>query len=305
MNVSRHCRASWLIAIALTLLPSGLVRATDIQTAAGVVPVAERPGKIAVFDIAAVDTLDSIGVEIAGLPSNLYLPELQALARKADPVGTIFEPDLEALSALQPDLIILGGRSSPKRAAAEQVAPTIDMTMDGDDLLDQAKGRLAAYGALFGKQAEAGKVEAELDAAVARAKAAVAGKGRALIIMTNGPKVTAYGMGSRFGWLHRSLDLTPAVADVDAAIHGEAVSFEFIRAANPDWLLVIDRAAAIGSQDQNARATLDNALVAKTTAWAKSQVIYLPAGDFYIAAGGTRSMIRVFDAITQGFTKAP
>ncbi len=123
--------------------------------------------------------------------------------------------------------------------------------------------------------------------------------------MTNGPKVTAYGMGSRFGWLHRSLDLTPAVADVDAAIHGEAVSFEFIRAANPDWLLVIDRAAAIGSQDQNARATLDNALVAKTTAWAKSQVIYLPPGDFYIAAGGTRSMIRVFDAITQGFTKGP
>ena len=68
---------------------------------------------------------------------------------------------------------------------------------------------------------------------------------------------------------------------------------------------MIDRAAAIGSQDQNARATLDNALVAKTTAWAKGQVIYLPAGDFYIAAGGTRSMIRVFDAITQGFTKAP
>jgi iron complex transport system substrate-binding protein len=289
-----------LLAIALT----GASNAADIATARGSVPIKANPAKIAVFDIAAIDTLDSLGIKIAGLPSNLYLPELAHLKDSSAVVGDIFEPNLEALSELAPDLIIVGGRSSTQIEAAAQVAPTIDMTMDGDDLLQQAKTRLTAYGALFGKQTEAETETKALDAVVEKAKAAVVGKGKALIVMTNGPKVTAYGPGSRFGWVHSALDLPAAVPDVEAATHGEAVSFEFIRNANPDWLLVLDRAAAIGSEDQNAKATLDNELVAETAAWKKGQVIYLPAGDFYIAAGGVKAMSRVFTAITDAYSKA-
>ncbi|WP_428423437.1 siderophore ABC transporter substrate-binding protein [Pararhizobium sp.] len=292
------------VAAFLSLAFMGTVGAADIDTAKGPVTIAVTPAKIAVFDIAAIDTLDSLGIEIAGLPSNLYLPELAHLKDGSAVVGDIFEPNLEALSELQPDLIILGGRSSTQVDAASQVAPTIDMTMDGDDLLQQAKTRLTTYGTLFGKRAEADTVAKALDAVVAKAQAAVAGKGKALIIMTNGPKVTAYGPGSRFGWVHSALDLPPAVPDVQAATHGEAVSFEFIANANPDWLLVLDRAAAIGSEDQNAKATLDNELVASTTAWKKGQVIYLPDGDFYIAAGGIQAMSRVFTAITDAYAKA-
>lgn len=289
-----------LLAIALT----GASNAADIATARGPVPIKANPAKIAVFDIAAIDTLDSLGIKIAGLPSNLYLPELAHLKDGSAVVGDIFEPNLEALSELAPDLIIVGGRSSTQIEAAAQVAPTIDMTMDGDDLLQQAKTRLTAYGALFGKQTEAETEAKALDTVVEKARAAVAGKGKALIVMTNGPKVTAYGPGSRFGWVHSALDLPAAVPDVEAATHGEAVSFEFIRNANPDWLLVLDRAAAIGSEDQNAKATLDNELVAETAAWKKDQVIYLPAGDFYIAAGGVKAMSRVFTAITDAYSKA-
>lgn len=275
--------------------------AADIDTAKGPVTIDATPAKIAVFDIAAIDTLASLGVKIDGLPSNLYLPELAHLKDGSAVVGDIFEPNLEALSELEPDLIILGGRSSTQVEAASQVAPAIDMTISGDDLLSQAKTRLAAYGALFNKQAEAAAQAKALDAVVDRARTAVAGKGKALIVMTNGPKITAYGPGSRFGWVHSALGLPPAVPDVEAATHGEAVSFEFIANANPDWLLVLDRAAAIGSEDQNAKATLDNELVANTTAWKKGQVIYLPAGDFYIAAGGVQAMSRVFAAITEAY----
>lgn len=292
------------LAITLALSLVGAVQAAEIQTATGPVRIDATPAKVAVFDIAAIDTLDSLGVKMAGLPSNLYLPELGHLKDGSAVVGDIFEPNLEALSELQPDLIILGGRSSPQVEATSQVAPTIDMTMDGDDLYLQAKTRLASYGALFGKQAEAEATAKALDAIVEKTKAVVAGKGKALIVMTNGPKVTAYGPGSRFGWVHATLDLPPAVPDVEAATHGEAISFEFIAKANPDWLLVLDRAAAIGSEDQNAKATLDNELVAGTTAWTKGQVIYLPAGDFYIAAGGVQAMKRVFAAITDAYSKA-
>ncbi|MGK9052816.1 siderophore ABC transporter substrate-binding protein [Neorhizobium petrolearium] len=277
------------------------VDAAEISTAKGPVTIAETPETVAVFDIAALDTLDRLGVKPAGVPEKLFVSQLEDLKQGAEIVGDLFEPDLEALSALGPDLIIVGGRSSTKAEAAAQVAQTIDMTMNGDDLIAQAKERLATYGALFGKEDEAARAAGELDAQVQAAKAAVAGKGKALIVMTNGPKVTAYGPGSRFGWVHTALDLPPAVPDVEAANHGEAVSFEFIRNANPDWLLVLDRASAIGSGEQGAKATLDNELVAQTTAWKKGQVVYLPAAEFYIAAGGVQSLQRVMATVAEAF----
>ena len=279
--------------------------AAEIETSKGAVKIDVAPKTIAVYDIAAIDTLDKLGVTIGGLPSKLYVPQFSPLLEKAAVVGDIFEPDLEALSALSPDLIIVGGRSSPKFEAVSKVAPAIDMTMDGDDLLLQAKQRLSSYGTLFAKTDEANAAAAELDGAVEKAKQAISGKGKALIVMTNGPKISAYGPGSRFGWVHKTLDLPAAVEDVTAATHGEAVSFEFIRQANPDWLLVLDRAAAIGADGQNARATLDNELVAETVAWKKGQVIYLPAADFYIAAGGVQSTQRVLETITAAFAAAP
>ena len=292
-------------ALSLPVLALFLVQAfaAEIETAAGPVDIDKVPQTLAVFDIAAVDTLDSLGVKIAGLPENLYVPELARLKDDTEVVGTIFEPDMEALSALAPDLIILGGRSSPQLAATSRIAQSVDMTMDGDDLFAQAKQRLAAYGALVDKQAEAAALAAELDALLVSTREAVQGKGKALILMTSGPKVTAYGKGSRFGWVHAALDLPPAVEDVEAATHGEAISFEFVRDANPDWLIVLDRAAAIGSGEQNAMATLDNELVAETTAWRKKQIIHVPAADFYIAAGGVQSMQRVLETIRDAFSQ--
>jgi len=81
------------------------------------------------------------------------------------------------------------------------------------------------------------------------------------------------------------------------ANHGEAVSFEFIRDANPDILLVIDRMAAIGQEGEGAQATLDNALVHETTAWKTGQVVFLSSAPIYIAGGGIQSMNLTLDEI--------
>ena len=292
------------LALAAILLSALSANAMDVATARGPVSVEATPGTIAVFDVAAIDTLARLGIHPAGVPEKLYVPELEPMKEGATAIGTLFEPDLEALSALAPDLIIVGARSAAKMDMVAKVAQTLDMTIDGEDLFGKTKERLATYGALFGKKAEADAIAGELDARLAAARAAVAGKGKALIVMTNGPKVSAYGPGSRFGWVHAALDLPPAIEKIDAATHGEAVSFEFIREANPDWLLVLDRAAAVGSNEQSARVTLDNELVAETTAWKKGQVVYLPAPDFYIAAGGVQSLERVLATVTEAFSAA-
>jgi iron complex transport system substrate-binding protein len=238
------------------------------------------------------------------VPISLYMPYLADLAGTAEPVGDIFEPDFEAVAALAPDLIVVGGRSSTQYDALAAIAPSIDMTISGErSLTAEALARLEAYGALFGASETAAGLAAELDAKLEAARAAVAGEGDALIVMTNGPKVSAYGPGSRFGWLHSELGLGASIPDVEAATHGEAISFEFIHEVNPDWLVVVDRSAAIGEEAAGARETLDNPLVAETDAWKNDQVVFLDAASIYIADGGYRSLTGLFDQVVDAFGK--
>lgn len=288
---------------ALALPAPASAETIEIQTAQGMVRVQAKPSRVAVFDMAALDTLNLLGVRAAGIPDRVFLPELKSAAAGGEVVGTLFEPNLEALSALDPDLIILGGRSSPKAKFTSRIAPTIDMTIDGQELVRDAEARLQAYGRLFGREQTAEQERQKFNAAIVAARDAAKGKGRALIVMTNGPKISAFGLGSRFGWIHSTLQIEPAVTTMAPSIHGEAVSFEFVRKADPDWLIVVDRAMAIGAGDNQARATLDNELVRDTKAWKSGRVIYLPSADLYIAGGGIQAMTRVLAALTRGFSE--
>jgi iron complex transport system substrate-binding protein len=145
---------------------------------------------------------------------------------------------------------------------------------------------------------------ADLDTEVEATKAAVDGKGTALILLTNGGKISAYGAGGRFGWLHKDLGLPEVIEGLEDTPHGESVSFEFIRETDPDWILVLDRVAAIGGEGESARATLDNALVAETQAAKNDQIVYLNAGDVYIAGGGIQSTMNTLALIKDAFGPA-
>ncbi|UWQ81666.1 siderophore ABC transporter substrate-binding protein (plasmid) [Leisingera sp. S132] len=278
-------------------------QAVAVETARGRVELPEIPERIVVLDVAAADTLGALGVQPVGLPAEMFVSYLDDLKEHAESAGTLFEPDFEAIAMLAPDLIVAGGRSSAQVEPLAEIAPAVDMTIWGSDLAEQAVIRLRSYGQLTGREDRAAELEAAFAANLAAAKAAVAGRGDALIVMTNGPRVSAYGAGSRFGWLHQALELPEAVPDLDAQTHGEAVSFEFIAAADPDWLIVVDRAVALGQGNQAAAVTLDNALVAGTKAWAQGQVIYLNAANIYVAGGGIQSMSATLEEIQAGFAK--
>jgi len=272
-----------------------------IATATGDIVLPAAPANIAVLDIAAIDTLAALGVAPQGVPDNLYVPYLADLAGQATVVGTLFEPDLEALAALAPDLIIAGGRSSTQVEPLSQVATTIDMTI-WEDVVGQGRDRIAAYGILFGKAEKAAELTAALDAKLAEVAAAASGKGKALIVQTNGPKISAYGKGSRFGWIHTAIGLLEAYDNLNPATHGDSISFEFIAETNPDWLIVVDRAAAIG-EPASATDTLNNPLVAGTTAGQKGQIVYLSSTPIYIAGGGYTSMMTTLDELLAAFDK--
>ncbi|MBU2936085.1 MULTISPECIES: siderophore ABC transporter substrate-binding protein [Pacificibacter] len=270
-----------------------------IQTAQGEMTTASNPSNVVALDIAAIDTLSALGVSLAGVPDKVYVDYLGDL--NAATVGTLFEPNMEAIANLTPDLIIAGGRSAAKVQPLSKIAPTLDMTI-GEDTIADARVNIATYGALFGKQDEAAELKASLEVQLDTAKSAATGKGKALILMTNGPKVSAYGRGSRFGWIHTALDLPEAFENLNPEVHGDAVSFEFIAEVNPDWLIVVDRSVAIG-EAASAHTTLDNPLVAGTTAAQKDQIIYLSAAPLYIAGGGYTSLSTTLAELTTAFSK--
>jgi iron complex transport system substrate-binding protein len=289
-----------ILAAPLALLPlAALAGDVTIPTARGDVTLPAAPAAVVALDIAAIDTLAALGVMPVGVPDRLYVDYLGDVAARARVVGTLFEPNLETLANMAPDLIVAGGRSSTRIEALSQVATTIDMTI-WDDVVGQARARIAAYGALFGKADKAAELTAALDARLAETVAAAAGKGKALIVQTSGPKVSAYGKGSRFGWIHTALKLPEAHENLNPETHGDAISFEFIAEVNPDWIIVVDRAAAIG-EPGTAAATLDNPLVAGTTAGRNGQIVMLSPTPVYIAGGGYTSLMGTLGELLAAF----
>ena len=218
-----------------------------VTHAQGETTVPVNPQKVVTFDMASLDTLDALGVQVAGLPKGNvpeYLSEYSA--DTYTDVGTLFEPDYEAVNALQPDLIIVANRSAEALPELAKIAPTIDVTLDWTDYLGSFRGNVETLAGIFGKQTEATAALSAIDTRIADIKATTATAGSALIVLTSGGEITAFGPGSRFGWLHDELGVTPAIEDVEAATHGDPVSPEFILETNPDWLFVIDRDAATG-----------------------------------------------------------
>ncbi|MDP0927757.1 siderophore ABC transporter substrate-binding protein [Paracoccus onubensis] len=282
---------------ALSLCAAASAADVTITTSQGEVTLPERPEKVAILDVAAIDSLHALGVLPAGRPDNILVDYLDDVTEAAKPVGTLFEPDLEALATLEPDLIVVGGRSATQLDAVSQVAMAIDMTI-GADLVSDAKAHIAAYGELFGKQDKAAELAAALDQKLTEAREAGEGKGTALMVLTNGPKMSAFGKGSRFGWVFDATGLQEAATGLKTDTHGNAISHEFIAQHDPDWLIVLDRGAAVGQDGASAEVTLKNPLIEGTKAWKNGNVVYLNPASTYISGGGYTSLIGNLDILT-------
>ncbi len=307
MNVTRrHAMAMTAAAFGFAALAPvpGHSQDMTVRHAQGETRLPPNFGPVLVFDMPSLDTLDALGVAVAGVPTGLKPPHL---AKYDGPsykkIGTFFEPDYEAVNAAEPGLIVVGGRSAPKYADLSRIAPTIDLTVDPNDYLESSIANAETLGRIFGKTAMVKQRVDRLRASIAALKATAANAGTGLLVLTTGGKMSAYGVGSRFGILHSEFGIRPAVENLKVSNHGQAISFEFILQANPDWLFVIDRDAAIGQDGKPARQFLDNDIVRRTTAWQKNQVVHLDGGSWYVVGGGLASLQKDVDNLTAALTK--
>ena len=280
------------------------VEKITVDTVKGNVDLAINPSPLVVYDMTLMQDLAALDVAVDGMPSGLKLDNLQSKTQpEPKTVGTVFEPDLEALNAMQPQAILVGSRMAEKYDALSSIAPTLDMTIDTANIYESSKQRLHDLGALFGKSAQAAKLQGNIDGLIDETKTLTKDKGKGLVIMVNGNKMSAYGDKSRYGFIHTVLDIPMADDKIADARHGQPISFEYLQKTNPDWLFVVDRSAAIGEDGAGAKAVLDNPLVAQTNAWSKNQVVYL-SPDSYLAFGGYYQWMQDLTTIKEAFANA-
>lgn len=273
-----------------------------IRHAQGETVIKANPEVVLSYDIASIDTLQALDVKIAGMP------ELTSAGDAIDTdgveiVGSLFEPDYEKVNSMQPDLIIIAGRSAEAYEDLGKIGPTIDLTWEGGGFLEDFEANTTVLATIFGKQDEAQPIIEDVKARAEALAEAAQDIGTGMVIMTSGGSVTALAPGSaragRGALIYETLGIQPPVEDLETATHGEPISFEFLLEHDPDWLFVIDRDKATSAEDaQPAEQVLDNDIMHETTAWKNDQIVYLTPFDWYIITGaGLNSVQRMLDEL--------
>jgi iron complex transport system substrate-binding protein len=274
------------------------------------VEVPRDPETVVVLDWSVIRTLTDFGIEVDATPqSNGTLPDdLAPVAEAATAVGTLFEPDYEAISALEPDLIIVGSRSGTPEVVAEmeRITPTvIDMSVRYDEAQDQFPQfyeRVEQLATIFGVEDEAA---ARLDAIrqdIEQLAADAAATGRsALFVQVSGGTVNAYGPGSRFGIVYDDFGYAPTDAPIDEeGSHGQEISQEFFVQYNPGVIFVLDRSKAIGEDATPALEVLDNGLVDTTDAAKEGRIVEVDGFAWYIATYAPSSVEQMIEDARAG-----
>lgn len=291
-------KALVLVMVALNLNAKDVV----IDTIKGQVKVPINPQKVVVIDYGALDTMDALGVSVKlALPNGVKPAHLKKYEKEAVEVGSLFEPNFEKIYEFKPDLIILGGRGVKSYDELSKIAPTLyylpDYNNFGKDTFKMAED----FGVIFGKQKEAKEQINGVKKLVDNAKEIAKNTDKKLLfVLTNDGKISAYGRGSRFGFVFSDFGFSSIDESIKSSRHGQSINYEFISEKNPDVLLYVDRTSVVGGSKLG-NETLNNALVNESKAGKNGKIIPLSADIWYLAQGGLNAYKTCVNEVLNAF----
>ncbi|MBS7778825.1 ABC transporter substrate-binding protein [Acidovorax sp. CCYZU-2555] len=292
--------AAWGLAGPVNAAPAQPAQIT-VQHAKGAATVPLKPQRVVVYDLAALDVMHSLQLPVAGVAKADYPDYLQSYAgAKYQAAGSLFIPDYEALSRIQPDLIVVAGRSAAKYDVLSKIAPTIDLSVNGQQLLADMERNVTTLSSLYGKQAQGQQLMAKVRGEVDALKAVAARAEPGLLVLAVNTNMSAQPPGARFGLLHDVLGIQPLLAADASKPRGVPMKMDDIARLNPAWIYVIDRNAATGTQTDKegkpviaSKRLFDNAQIQGTQAGQKGRVVFLdPKGWYLLGSAGPTAMLR-------------
>lgn len=288
------------------------------------VTVPYKPERVVVLDLANLDILDNLGLGgcIVGVPT-ITLPYLQSYNDGLPIMGSVKTPDLEAVMACEPDLILMGGRMAEYMDSLGEIAPVLRLTTVSDDgLVEAIRANAKTIGTIFGETEQVDELLAQYDARIASLAEFAEGKtcvlgmstsgsfnllgndGRCSLIVneigfdnigveaasTSSGRSGGHGSSERSGGHGSSEDSSESTGSTPT--HGNEVSFEAIVSLNPEYIFVMDRDSAISATGaQLAQEIMENELIMMTDAYKNGNLVILEnPGIWYLAEGGITSL---------------
>ena len=196
--------------------------------------------------------------------------------------------------ACEPDIIFIGGRLSSVYDDLSAIAPVVYLATDTEKgLVESVRENAQTIAAIFGQEEKVEDLMAGFDERIQTLADFAAGKTVIVGMCTSGG-FNILGSDGRcsiisneIGFENIGLD-----AETETSTHGNEASFEFVVEKNPDYIFVMDRDAAIGTEGaQLAQEIVENELVEGTDAYKNGNIIYLehPA-VWYTAEGGVSAL---------------
>ncbi|EHJ94770.1 ABC transporter substrate-binding protein [Vreelandella boliviensis] len=248
--------------------------------------------RIATFDLGSLDTLDALGLneQVVGVPK-ASLPDYLAQYATDDvtDIGGLRSPDMDAISASEPSLILYTGRQGEWEKELGEIAPLLNTSLQGDDYLAAFDTNVRELANRLEAESEAEEALAMLHAEIETQREALSNAPRTLVVTHNGGNL----MLNQHPVVHDVLGL--AAVEMPESVITETrgtrtftpLSPEAISEIDPEVVLVVDRSAAIGDEPADADAltqTLADAGVEK------ARVVMLTPTLWYLSGGGLHSL---------------
>ncbi len=255
------------------------------------------PERIAILDMACLDIIDSLGVGdrvVGSAGTSLDYLQDYVTDQNIENLGTIKEADMEAVMACEPDVIFIGGRLSSSYDALSEIAPVVYLSTDTEiGVVESVRKNASTIAAMFGLEDQVDELMADFDERIETLAAFAEGK-TAIVGMCTSGSFNVLGNDGRCSMIGREIGFENVGVDanVDTSTHGNEASFEYVVEKNPDYIFVMDRDAAIGTDGaQLAQDIMENELVQGTDAYKNGQLVYLehPA-VWYTAEGGVQAL---------------
>ena len=253
------------------------------------------PQRIAILDMPSLDILDRLGLgdRVVG-SATTTLEYLQAYV-PGDTIanlGTIKEADLEAVMACEPDVIFIGGRLSASYDALSEIAPVVFLSTDTEiGVVESVRNNATTIASMFGLEAQVDELMAGFDARIEALAAFAEGKNAIVGLCTSG-SFNILGSDGRCSIISVEIGFDNLGDGDVTATHGNESSFELVVELDPDYMFVLDRDAAIGTDGaQLAKEIVENELVMDTDVYKDGHIVYLSNPTvWYTAEGGITAL---------------
>ena len=273
--------------------PAATVQITDNN---GTHTISVPPKSVVALDNRTFQTLSDWDVKLSAAARSLMPNTVPYATDESIPdIGTHGEPNLELIVVADPDVIINGQRFTGKFEDIAKLAPNAtQLVLDPrkDEPFDaELKRQTTELGKVFGKDTEAAAINKSFDESIKAVKDAYSPGDTVMAVIVSGGKIgyAAPSTGRTLGPLFDIFGFTSSLEQEGSEDHqGDDISVESIAASNPEWILVMDRDAAIAADEPDfkpANTVIEQSEALKNVpAVVKGNIVYMPA-DTYINEG--------------------